>query len=1097
MSTSLKKILCSFIAVLAMLQMVACTLDEQSGEKPVASTLNTKPAISFYSFLTTQLPAMYTFSDGSADLSIKLGQQAFNIGTDSNVKLYGYGFDKATDITFRSSIVEDSRGVKGVRIGYYESNARNVASAAKFQVLAKDVIGNIYLTESSEFDVYTVGATAKKEVIPLPLFLNEVAVGESWNSPATLIPFLRDDDTGWLATLVDDNATAPTSGTSGCVLIKYQRLNSAFYWYLKPGIGLVEWIDSWTEVDGKLKPLTGYSYKLKGGNGIGPEFEGYGLLDANADEVIIARKGAIGHIIKINEAAYTSGDINGREFPAGTLVPANPDYTYVSGTPQPQRDADVYQFFNFQGVKSNGGLSPNAGTDSRVTVEHLRFPFDVSDQGDTSAAAAVGNIDFRTAYPDLPVGLDPYIKLRWKGRDNIERTYIASRASGNVSVKLITPLNKRFGSSEVLIRGTVVEEGNPSNTREMSLTAFLAYDHSVAEISVDPDPIYTYQANVSRTVVYGVDVFGHLNNPLIYGKDVRLYYYNDAVPYPFGLPITKSSLAVKPSFEKDWRNPDSIEHSCWGAYNPQCDSASQSVTFSDSSLSLTNESSGHAFFTIAYLSENTDGSSKALSFTPWYSMDVVNDPGGENLPPKARIQSTFEKDISGQLNASGEFTVNFNLGSSNDSDGFINKYSYKLYKTDSFTNKSQWVLQKERDDIFPASSIKLTENGKYVFQVTVTDDDGATDTVTKNITVSDRATIKLAMRDPGQRSGGIISKYFKVQVKKAGEPAIEYEANALLDFGGSLKIEVLPDTEYDITLQCCGPTYYEYEKKLLSKNGESISLSPGEEYLLTISDVVTEFSGPQPDLSATLDSDGDGVNDALDAFPNDPAETLDTDGDGVGDNADAFPNDSSETVDTDGDGVGDNRDAFPNNIAESADSDGDGVGDNADAFPNDSSETLDTDGDGVGDNADLFPNDPLESADLDKDGIGDNSDPDIDGDGVNNDVDAYPLDPTRSTINNPPTTPVISISPGSPSAGSIRLTAVINTPSTDADGDAISYRYKWTGVAAGGLVKLITSDTSSQSLSVTASSGDRYSVSVSATDGVDSSASASATVTVR
>ena len=36
---------------------------------------------------------------------------------------------------------------------------------------------------------------------------------------------------------------------------------------------------------------------------------------------------------------------------------------------------------------------------------------------------------------------------------------------------------------------------------------------------------------------------------------------------------------------------------------------------------------------------------------------------------------------------------------------------------------------------------------------------------------------------------------------------------------------------------------------------------------------------------------------------------LDSDGDGVGDNADAFPNDASETLDTDGDGMGDNEQA--------------------------------------------------------------------------------------------------------------------------------------------------------------------------------------------
>ena len=94
---------------------------------------------------------------------------------------------------------------------------------------------------------------------------------------------------------------------------------------------------------------------------------------------------------------------------------------------------------------------------------------------------------------------------------------------------------------------------------------------------------------------------------------------------------------------------------------------------------------------------------------------------------------------------------------------------------------------------------------------------------------------------------------------------------------------------------------------------------------------------------AVVDTDGDGVADAQDAFPNDASETMDSDGDGTGDNADAFPNDASETMDTDGDGTGDNADAFPNDASETMDSDGDGTGDNADAFPNDASKTVDTD----------------------------------------------------------------------------------------------------------------------------------------------------------
>ena len=115
----------------------------------------------------------------------------------------------------------------------------------------------------------------------------------------------------------------------------------------------------------------------------------------------------------------------------------------------------------------------------------------------------------------------------------------------------------------------------------------------------------------------------------------------------------------------------------------------------------------------------------------------------------------------------------------------------------------------------------------------------------------------------------------------------------------------------------------------------------------------------------STDSDGDGVNDTNDAFPDDPTETTDTDSDGTGDNSDAFPNDASETTDSDDDGTGDNADAFPNDPDETADTDADGTGDNADP---------DDDNDGVDDVDDAFPLDPTETADSDGDGVGDNAD---------------------------------------------------------------------------------------------------------------------------
>lgn len=69
------------------------------------------------------------------------------------------------------------------------------------------------------------------------------------------------------------------------------------------------------------------------------------------------------------------------------------------------------------------------------------------------------------------------------------------------------------------------------------------------------------------------------------------------------------------------------------------------------------------------------------------------------------------------------------------------------------------------------------------------------------------------------------------------------------------------------------------------------------------------------------DSDGDGVADANDLYPDDPAESADTDNDGIGNNAD---------TDDDNDSVLDVDDAFPLDETESVDTDGDGVGNNAD-----------------------------------------------------------------------------------------------------------------------------------------------------------------------
>ena len=104
-----------------------------------------------------------------------------------------------------------------------------------------------------------------------------------------------------------------------------------------------------------------------------------------------------------------------------------------------------------------------------------------------------------------------------------------------------------------------------------------------------------------------------------------------------------------------------------------------------------------------------------------------------------------------------------------------------------------------------------------------------------------------------------------------------------------------------------------------------------------------EFKAGSAAIDVSLDSDGDGIVDALDAFPDNAAYKYDTDGDGVA---------NVEDTDDDGDNVSDGDELARGTDPLKSDTDGDGVGDLLDAFPLDSSETLDTDGDGYGDEQD-------------------------------------------------------------------------------------------------------------------------------------------------
>ncbi len=223
-----------------------------------------------------------------------------------------------------------------------------------------------------------------------------------------------------------------------------------------------------------------------------------------------------------------------------------------------------------------------------------------------------------------------------------------------------------------------------------------------------------------------------------------------------------------------------------------------------------------------------------------------------------------------------------------------------------------------------------------------------------------------------------------------------------------------------------------------SGDGEDVTKTNGPEYTIYIGASGKGYlSDPANCPVEATDSDGDGVPDSDDAFPNDPNESADSDDDGTGDNADQCPGDPGKTAplqcgcgnaetNTDGDGAADCVDQCPNDPDKTeplqcgcgkeegscdvpTDTDGDGVPDDEDAFPEDPDESVDNDSDGTGDNADTdddndgvadnedaFPQDATESSDTDGDGTGDNADTDDDGDGVADGEDVCPLDSNKS-----------------------------------------------------------------------------------------------------
>ncbi|MBK7643257.1 MAG: lamin tail domain-containing protein [Planctomycetes bacterium] len=276
------------------------------------------------------------------------------------------------------------------------------------------------------------------------------------------------------------------------------------------------------------------------------------------------------------------------------------------------------------------------------------------------------------------------------------------------------------------------------------------------------------------------------------------------------------------------------------------------------------------------------------------------------------------------------------------------------------------------------------------------------------------------------------------------------------------------DTLLSVHLACADLTTSNQVVGACNDNG-AVGCSPGSSVTVAVTAGVTYkirvaaaiSSAPMGNFTLTWslpDADADGVADACDGCPLDPAKIApgtcgcgvpdtDTDGDGTADCNDGCPNDPAKITpgicgcgvsdaDSDGDGTVDCNDGCPSDPLKvapgicgcgvsDADSDGDGTVDCNDGCPSDPLKVApgicgcgvsdaDSDGDGTVDCNDGCPSDPLKVA-PGACGCG-TPDTDTDGDGTADCNDGCPNDPLK-------------VAPGACGCG---------TPDTDTDGDGFA-----------------------------------------------------------
>ncbi|MCP5170232.1 MAG: PKD domain-containing protein [Hahellaceae bacterium] len=642
-----------------MLTLQGCIFDE-SGKKYDTPNSSTEPKASINYSPSNPLPTYLTFAENSADLTVQFGSQRFNFGGSSEMRLKAFGFDGHTyDAVWRQSVMDDSRGIKGVRVGYYRvESSGNDKGTPSFHFLAKDSSGNIYLTETYDQLSSEVGTTPFRQPQPEMLFPAKVKVGDSWLSGASLVPWFYDFNAGWIATLVDDNATAPVSGETNCILIKFNKQNRAYYLYLKSGVGVVEWLNNWTESNGRIQPVDGFAITVRSAFDLGPEYTGWGWGNDSRNAV----------------GTYTAT--------TGLVMPNGMAAFTVDTTTYPQNNSG-YDFYQLTGVGTEDANVP--------LVTALTIP----------KVPGESTVEFSDDVWDTLSGTNyqPGITVRYKGN-----TYVANASVGKLQTTELYPYWQRIMQQDFMVQGQLVNQANSSDTLNFVTLVSGAFGTHI-------------NSDAGRAITV-FRAFGDRSLPSASpGEELRIYYSHKNLPSAARETLYIGSTANDVTQEADGR------FSCFGDVdsNQMCNTLHRAYTIK------VPESEGTRY--LQWVTKDASGTE--LYRSEVYSLPIARR-NNASTAPTARILDAFPEEIRGRLE-NGKFSIGYiNALSSDDADGGnIVKYTWDMGDGNVF------------EDASPLGGYTYTKEGTFQIKLTVTDNNGLTNTAYRKVVVSNNGTIEI------------------------------------------------------------------------------------------------------------------------------------------------------------------------------------------------------------------------------------------------------------------------------------------------------------------------------------------------------------------